>query len=215
MFGTGNVPYRPIVGIFFLMSIFIRDFFFFLATLHILWDLSSLPRDRTWASAVKAPSPNHWATRIHGNINSSTLMALGKKFCSKETGWTFFTYIDKAYFPPSLPSFFSSFKANLFLCCMNQQIRDPCSRPPAVSPYQSSIPGPGSLLLCYLTCVCLLIYASPSWRSPVRHIMKTEMWIRQEHTMEQHIVWGDKIRHVHNSEQIQGGKGEISFENCR
>ena len=26
-------------------------------------DLSSLTRDRTWAMAVKAPSPNHWTTR--------------------------------------------------------------------------------------------------------------------------------------------------------
>ena len=37
--------------------------FFFLATLCSLQDLSSLTRDRTWAMAVKAPSPNHWTTR--------------------------------------------------------------------------------------------------------------------------------------------------------
>ena len=38
-------------------------FFFLLAILCSLQDLSSLTRDRTWAMAVKAPSPNHWTTR--------------------------------------------------------------------------------------------------------------------------------------------------------
>ena len=28
-----------------------------------LWDLSSLTRDQTQATAVKVPSPNHWTTR--------------------------------------------------------------------------------------------------------------------------------------------------------
>ena len=33
---------------------------FFLAALLSLWDLSSPTRDWTWATALKAPSPNHW-----------------------------------------------------------------------------------------------------------------------------------------------------------
>ena len=28
--------------------------------LHGLWELNFLTRDRTWAAAVKVPSPNHW-----------------------------------------------------------------------------------------------------------------------------------------------------------
>ena len=35
-----------------------------LATSRGLWDLSSPTRDRTWAPAVKAPSPNHWTQGI-------------------------------------------------------------------------------------------------------------------------------------------------------
>ena len=38
-------------------------FFFFLATPHGLWGLISPTSDRTWALAVKAPSPNHWTAR--------------------------------------------------------------------------------------------------------------------------------------------------------
>ena len=38
-------------------------FFFFLAALSVLWDPSSLTRDGTWAPAVEAWSPNHWAAR--------------------------------------------------------------------------------------------------------------------------------------------------------
>ena len=34
--------------------------FIFWAAPHSLWDLSSPTRDWTWATAVKAPSPNHW-----------------------------------------------------------------------------------------------------------------------------------------------------------
>ena len=37
--------------------------FCFLAALHSLWDLSSLTRDRTHTTAVKAWSPNHWTAR--------------------------------------------------------------------------------------------------------------------------------------------------------
>ena len=37
--------------------------FFFLAMPHGLQHLSSLTRDWTWATAVKAPSPNHWTAR--------------------------------------------------------------------------------------------------------------------------------------------------------
>ena len=37
--------------------------FYFFATLHGLWDLSSLTRDWTWAPAVRAPSPNHWTAK--------------------------------------------------------------------------------------------------------------------------------------------------------
>ena len=36
---------------------------FFLATLHGLQHISSQTRDRTWATAVKALSPNHWTSR--------------------------------------------------------------------------------------------------------------------------------------------------------
>ena len=36
---------------------------FYFATLHILWDLSSLTRDRIWTPAVKVPSPNHQTAR--------------------------------------------------------------------------------------------------------------------------------------------------------
>ena len=37
----------------------------FFAILHVLWDLSSPVRDRTWGLlfTVRAPSPNHWAAR--------------------------------------------------------------------------------------------------------------------------------------------------------
>ena len=35
------------------------DFFFFLATLYSLWDLSSRTRDWAQATAVKAQNPNH------------------------------------------------------------------------------------------------------------------------------------------------------------
>ena len=45
---------------FFLSFIFI---FIFLATLRSLRDLSSPTGDRTWAPAVKVPSPNHWTAR--------------------------------------------------------------------------------------------------------------------------------------------------------
>ena len=38
-------------------------FWVFLATLRGLRDLSSLTRDRTLATTVKVPSPNHWTTR--------------------------------------------------------------------------------------------------------------------------------------------------------
>ena len=37
--------------------------FSFLATPRSLWDLSSPTRDRTWALAAKAPSPDHWTAR--------------------------------------------------------------------------------------------------------------------------------------------------------
>ena len=39
------------------------SFFFTLATLHNLWDLSSLTRDQAQAPAKKASSSNHWTTR--------------------------------------------------------------------------------------------------------------------------------------------------------
>ena len=39
------------------------DFFFFFFWPLSLWDLSSSTRDRIWAPAVKAPSPNHWTAR--------------------------------------------------------------------------------------------------------------------------------------------------------
>ena len=38
-------------------------FFFFLATLYGMQNLSSLIKDCTHASAVKAGSPNHWPAR--------------------------------------------------------------------------------------------------------------------------------------------------------
>ena len=34
---------------------------FFLMALHGLWELNFPTRDGTWATAVKAPSPNHWS----------------------------------------------------------------------------------------------------------------------------------------------------------
>ena len=34
-------------------------FFFFLTTPCGFWDLSSLTRDQTWATAMTVPSPNH------------------------------------------------------------------------------------------------------------------------------------------------------------
>ena len=43
--------------------LFFFPFLSFLAMLQGLWDLSSLTRDRTWALAVKAQSPNHWTAR--------------------------------------------------------------------------------------------------------------------------------------------------------
>ena len=38
-------------------------FFFFLATLHSMWDLSSPTRYQTWAPALEVWSLNHWTTR--------------------------------------------------------------------------------------------------------------------------------------------------------
>ena len=38
-------------------------FSLFWAILHGLWDLSSLTRDWTWATAVKVSNPNHWSAR--------------------------------------------------------------------------------------------------------------------------------------------------------
>ena len=43
--------------------IFIYFYLIFLAVLCGLWDLSSPTRYRTWALAVKVPSPNHWTAR--------------------------------------------------------------------------------------------------------------------------------------------------------
>ena len=40
-----------------------RFWFFFLAATHSLRDLSSLIRNQTQPTAVKAPSPNHWTAR--------------------------------------------------------------------------------------------------------------------------------------------------------
>ena len=45
-------------------AVFFLSFsFFFFATPCGLWDHSSPTRDRTWAPAVKALSPNHWTAR--------------------------------------------------------------------------------------------------------------------------------------------------------
>ena len=44
------------------------EFFFFLATLYILQDLSSPTRDWTQAPAVKVVSPNPWTTREFSKI---------------------------------------------------------------------------------------------------------------------------------------------------
>ena len=43
-----------------------------------LQDLSSPTGDRTWATAVKAPSPNHWNTReVHKPLFLTTFEELG------------------------------------------------------------------------------------------------------------------------------------------
>ena len=41
----------------------IETLFLLSAMPHGLWDLSSLTRDSTWTTAVKAQDPNHLATR--------------------------------------------------------------------------------------------------------------------------------------------------------
>ena len=40
-----------------------KAFFFFLTAPQGLWNLSSLTRDQTQASAVKVQSPNDWPTK--------------------------------------------------------------------------------------------------------------------------------------------------------
>ena len=93
-------------------------------------------------------------------------MALGKKSCSSETGWTFFTYTSKVYFPlclplsflysfihstffsfflpsfppPSLPSpFLPDFLANLFPCHQFSSFAQSCST--LCDPMNCSTPG--------------------------------------------------------------------------
>ena len=41
----------------------IETLFLLSAMQHSLWDLSSLTRDSTWITAMKAQDPNHLATR--------------------------------------------------------------------------------------------------------------------------------------------------------
>ena len=45
------------------LSVLNIAFFFFFAMPHGLRDLSSPPRDRTWALGVEAQSPNHWTVK--------------------------------------------------------------------------------------------------------------------------------------------------------
>ena len=63
-----NAIFFPFVFSFFLggglyFILFFFTFLSFLAMLRDLWDLSFPTRDRTWALAVKAQSPNHWTAR--------------------------------------------------------------------------------------------------------------------------------------------------------
>ena len=64
-------------------------FLLFLATWHGLWDLSSLTRDWTWATAVKAPSPNHWTARelpqlyVNYKQNVTSFLKIEKKQIEK------------------------------------------------------------------------------------------------------------------------------------
>ena len=46
-----------------LCPLFLKNYFFFFAMLRGLWDLSLPTRDWTWATAVKALSPNHLTPR--------------------------------------------------------------------------------------------------------------------------------------------------------
>ena len=55
-------------------------FFFFLAVLHALKDLHSLTRVWTQATAVKAPSPNHWTARGLPKASFPCFIFLGIKF---------------------------------------------------------------------------------------------------------------------------------------
>ena len=48
---------------FLLFLIFFVSFFYFLAMLRGMWDLSSPTRDRTCALALEAWSLNHWTAR--------------------------------------------------------------------------------------------------------------------------------------------------------
>ena len=75
-----------------------------LVALCILQGFSSLTRDCTWASAVKEPSPNHWATRefprgdfVKGKSEHVTLLPKTSK------GFSYFRR-SGSYLPPQNPS---------------------------------------------------------------------------------------------------------------
>ena len=55
--------------------VYVTILFYFLAMLLGLWGLISPTRDRIGTQGVKAPSPNHWTTRV---FSTSLNLVVGK-----------------------------------------------------------------------------------------------------------------------------------------
>ena len=72
----------------YLFAYLFGTFFFFCPYYVALHDLSSLTRDWTWVTAVKAPSPNHWTSRdllLSTFLTIKALMRIISYCCSGKT----------------------------------------------------------------------------------------------------------------------------------
>ena len=76
--------------------------FFFLATLWVLWHLSSPTRFHTWAPVVRVPSPNHWTAREFTDLfcpnvwfffNSCFYFLQGFLLSSESSFWIFIVFL--------------------------------------------------------------------------------------------------------------------------